>query len=205
MRMHKVLAAPAALLALGLVFLTGSQADDEKDLKAPLNKLVKTAADKPDFEKVKDAGANFAKANNIENDNIKDVMDFLGKRDVTDKKAVGWGIGKVPGAIKPDGIELKLRELAKVKMSKAQVEKESEALTEMANRIAAVGSVAIASAPKKKLPDKDPKDWKKWSEEMVKSTRDFEKAVQGGKPDAIKTAAMKLNSSCVECHGSFRD
>ncbi len=210
MRTHKVLAAGAALLALGLVFLTGGHAADEKDLKAALDKLVKTATETDKPEDVQKAGAEFAKANKIDNENIKDVMDFLGKRDVTDKKAVGWGIGKTPGDIKPDGIELKLRELAKVKLSKTQLEKDQDALVEMANRIAAVGSVGLASPPKK-VPGKDPKDWKQWSEEMISSSRDFAKVVQSKetdpkkKADAIKDAAAKLNSSCVNCHGTFRD
>jgi hypothetical protein len=204
MRTHKVLAAGAALLALAVFFLAGSHAADEKDLKANLEKLVKTATEKPDdLEK---AGADFAKANKIENDSIKDVMDFLGKRDPTDKKAVGWGVGPKPGEIKPDGIELKLREMAKVKpMSKAQLDKEKDALIEMADRTAAVGSVSVATPPKKNLPGKDPKDWKKWSDDMVKASREFEKAVKAGDPKTIKDAAVKLNSSCVDCHGTFRD
>jgi soluble cytochrome b562 len=203
MRTHKVLAAGAALLALGLFLLAGVRAADEKDLKDNLEKVVKTAADKPgDVEK---AGADFAKANKIDNDSIKDVMDYLGKRDPSDKKAVGWGVGKSPGEIKPDGIELKLREMAKKAPTKTQMEKEKDALIELANRTAAVGSIALASPPKKKLPGKDPAEWKKWSEDMVKSSEEFKKAVQGGDLKTIKAAATKLNSSCVDCHGSFRD
>jgi soluble cytochrome b562 len=204
MRTHKVLAAGAAPLALAVLFLAGGHAADEKDLKANLEKVVKTAADKPDD--VQKAGADFAKANKIDNDSIKDVMDFLGKRDPTDPKAVGWGVGKKPGDVKADGIELKLREMAKLKpMGKAQMEKEQAALVELANRTAAVGSISLASPPKKNLPGKDPKDWKKWSEEMVKAAKDFEKAAKEGDPKTVKEAAVKLNSSCVDCHGTFRD
>jgi hypothetical protein len=202
MRTHKVLAACAALLALALVFANG-QAADEKDLKASLEKVVQTAADKPaDVEK---AGADFAKANKIDNDSIKDVMDYLGKRDPDDKKAVGWGLGKKPGDIKPDGIELKLREMAKKASTKAQLEKEKDALIELGNRTAAVGSISLASPPKKNLPGKAISDWKKWSEDMVKSSEEFKKAVKTGDPKVIKEAATKLNSSCVDCHGTFRD
>ena len=44
-------------------------------MKANLEKVVKTAAEKPDD--VQKAGADFAKANKIDNDSIKDVMDYL--------------------------------------------------------------------------------------------------------------------------------
>jgi soluble cytochrome b562 len=203
MRSYKVLAAGAALLAVGLFFLAGGRAADEKDLKDNLEKVVKTAADKPgDVEK---AGADFAKANKIDNDSIKDVMDYLGKRDPDDPKAVGWGVGKKPGDIKPDGIEAKLREMAKKKPTAAQITKEKDALIELANRSAAVGSIALASPPKKNLPGKSVSDWKKWSEEMIKNSEEFQKAVKGGNIATIKEAAVKLNSTCVDCHGAFRD
>ncbi|HEX5270966.1 MAG TPA: cytochrome c [Gemmataceae bacterium] len=202
MRTHKVLAAGAALLALALVCLTAGQAADEKDMKDKLDKLVKTGTDKPaDVEK---AGADFAKANKIDNESIKDVMDFLGKRDPK-KPNEAWGIGKTPGDIKPDGIELKLREMAKKALSKAQLAKEQDALAEIGARTRAIGSISLASPPKKALPGKDPKDWKKWSEDMIKASAEFDKAVKGGKPNDIKDAATKLNSSCVDCHGTFRD
>jgi len=203
MRSHKVLVTGAALLALGLVFLSGGQAADQKDLKAELDKLVKTAADKPDD--VQKAGAAFAKENKIDNDSIKKVMDYLGRRDVKDKEAVGWGVGKEPGEIKPDGIELKLRDMFKTKpMTAKQLAKEKDALIEMANRTAAIGSISLASAPPKPLPGKDPKEWKKWSEEMIKTSKDFADAVKGGNPAAVKDAVSKLNGTCVECHSSFR-
>lgn len=204
MRTRKVLAAGAALLGLSLLFLAGGRAADEKDLKGDLNKVVQTAADKSAAD-VQKAGADFAKAKKIDNDNIKDVMDYLGKRDPDDPKSVGWGVGKKPGDIKPDGIELKLRDLAKKALSKAAGKDEKDALIELGNRTAAVGSIALASPPKKDLPDKKIKDWKKWSEDMVKSSEDFKKAAKGGDPKAIKEAATKLNSSCVDCHAAFRD
>ena len=208
MRTHKVLAArrlpfwPWVSLSL-----SSGQADDEKDLKAArhLEKLVKTATDKP--EDLQKAGEDFAKANRVENDNIKDVMDFLNKHgDVNDKKGVGWGVGKL-GAIKSDGIELKLHELAKgKKMSKAQLEKEQDALVEMANRIAAVGAVSLASPPKKGtpgkkgVPGKGPMEWKMWSEEMVESSREFAKAVKSNDPEVVRKAAAKLDGTCSDCH-----
>jgi hypothetical protein len=202
MRTHKVLAAGAAVLGLALLFLApGHAADDkDKDMRAALDKLVKSGTDKPDD--LSKAGADFAKANKIDNENIKDVMDFLGKRD--DKSPQVWGVGGKPGEIKPDNIEMKIRELAKKQLTKDQVKTEADALVEMANRTAAVAAVARASAPAKALPDKDPKDWKKYSEDMSKMAREFAKAVESKDAKAIKTAANNLNATCSDCHGKFR-
>jgi hypothetical protein len=204
MRTHKVLAAAAAVLALGLLVLTNGQAaDDDKELAAALDKLVTTAGSKPDdLEK---AGAETAKARKIDNENIKDAMDFLGKRDKDDPKAKGWGVGDKPGKITPDNIEFKVREMAKKAMSKDKLMSEKDALIQMANRTAALGSIALASGPKKKLPDKDPKDWKESSEDMIKYSKELTKAIQGGDPKVVKEAAMNLNASCSNCHGKFRD
>jgi hypothetical protein len=202
MRTHKVLAAGAAVLALTLILLPGGQAaDDEKDLRPDLDKLVKTGTDKPaDLPK---AGDEFAKKNKIDNESIKDVMDYLGKRDEKSPKV--WGVGDKPGDIKPDNIEMKIRELAKKPLTKAQMEKEVDALKEMASRTAAVASIALASAPKKDMPDKSIKDWKKYSEDMIKMSQEFAKAVETKKPDAIKKAASNLNGTCSDCHSKFRD
>jgi len=200
MRTRKVLAVGAAVLTLGIVFLRGGQAADQKELGAALDKLVKTAADKPDD--LQKEGAEVVKLNKIDNDSIKEAMDFLGKRE---EGLPGWGVGK-PGTIKPDNIELKIRDMVKAKtMSKAQFEKEKDALLELANRTAAMGSIALASGPKKKLPDKDPKDWKEYSEDMIKSSRELAKTIKDNDPKAVKEAAAKLNSSCSNCHGKFRD
>ena len=143
MRTHKVLAAAAAPLALAALFLAGGRAADEKDLKANLEKVVKTAADKPDD--VQKAGADFAKANRIDNDSIKDVMDFLGK--LEPRPSAGASASRAPS--RRTASRGSFAELTKVKMRKDQLKQESDALIELANRTAAVGSVGLASPPKK--------------------------------------------------------
>ena len=95
---------------------------------------------------------------------------------------------------------MKLRDLAKGKMSKAQLEKEAEALVEMANRITAIGSVSLASPPKNIPLRPALKDWKQWSEDMIESSRDLAKAVQSKDPEGVKKAADRLNRSCNDCH-----
>jgi cytochrome c556 len=193
-------AACAVAVSLGVVFLSGGQAADEKDLRAAMNKLVKTAAEKPDD--LPKAAADLATAHKIDNESVKQVMDLLGRRD---GDPPGWGVGPA-GTIKPDGIEPKLRDLIKQKsISKAQLEKEGDALLELANRTAAVAAVGQVAAPKKDLPGKTIKDWKEYSEDMGKFSRDLAKAVKARNPEAVKDAAGKLNGSCSSCHSKFRD
>src|SRR5947209_3657901 len=76
---------------------------------------------------------------------------------------------------------------------------------DMDQRTAAVAAVAHAAAPQKAAPDKDPKDWKKYSEDMIKTSQEFAKAVETKKLDAIKKAATNLNATCSDCHSKFRD
>src|SRR5258708_20640330 len=108
MRAHKLLAAGVAVLALGVAFLSnGSAADDDKGLRAAMDKLVGTAAKSPDD--LRKEGVSLAKEKRINNDTIKEVMDFLGPREDG-----GWGVGKA-GTIKPAGIQNKIRALGQHK------------------------------------------------------------------------------------------
>ena len=47
--------------------------------------------------------------------------------------------------------------------------------------------------------------WSQWSEAMRKSADELADAAKAKAPAAIKTAAAKLNSTCNNCHGVFRD
>jgi hypothetical protein len=209
MRVQKVLTAGAVVVALGAVLLADGAAADEKDVRVALDKLVTTAAKKPDD--LRKEAAKFvadAKVAGEDTDSFKPVMDLLGRRDPKEK-VTGWGVGAKPGAITPDNIDLKLKALVRDKpaLTREQLAKEAEALVEMAHRTAAVGAVALAAAPKKKLPDKDPKDWKEAAEEMITASQELARAAGGDKPDLekVKKAAGKLNAACSNCHGKFRD
>jgi len=73
------------------------------------------------------------------------------------------------------------------------------------DRATAVAEIALAKTPKKKDGEKDPKDWKEYSEEMIKQSRELRKAIEAADPKAVKVTANKLNASCTNCHGKFRD
>jgi cytochrome c556 len=117
----------------------------------------------------------------------------------------GLGVGK-PGAYSPDGIEAKIMALAKKKLTAADVAAQANDIAQLAKITAAIGEVAEQHAPTKKVAGKNPKDWKKWSNEMRDDALDLAKIVQGAKPDPgkIKEAATKLNGTCTDCHDKFR-
>ncbi|HZT82992.1 MAG TPA: cytochrome c [Gemmataceae bacterium] len=197
MRTHTVLTAVAAGLALGLVFLTGGRAADDKGPRQEVDKLAAVAAQNPaDLQKKADAYAKDV-------DSLEDVMNLLKKR----KKdgTGGYGIGPTPTGQADDGIEARIQNYAKKAPTAAVLKKEKDDLIQAMHRTRAVAAIAIAKTPKKKEGDKDPKDWKEYSDEMVKQTDALEKAIESGDPKAVKDAASRLNGSCTNCHGKFRD
>ena len=196
MRTHKVLAAGAAVLTLGIVFLAGSQAADDKGPREDVDKLAALAAKDP-AELRKKAEA-YAK--NL--DSLEDVMNLLKKRMKNGNG--GFGIGPKPTGQPNDGIEARIQNWGKKAPTKEQLTKDKDALIQMADRTQAVGEIALAKPPKA-APGKDPKEWKEYSEEMVKQSGELRKVIEGGDPKAIKDVANKLNASCTNCHGKFRD
>jgi hypothetical protein len=197
MRTHKVLAAGAAVLALALVFLAGGRAADDKGPREEVDKLAAVAAKGPaDLQKQADA---FAK--NL--DELEEVMNLMKKRMKTGKG--GYGIGPTATGGLDDGIEVRIQNYAKKAPTAAVLKKDQADLQQMINRVKAIAAIALAKTPKKKEGDKDPKDWKQYSEEMMKGADALGKAIAAADPKAVKDAASRLNSSCTECHGKFRD
>ena len=52
---------------------------------------------------------------------------------------------------------------------------------------------------------KDPAKWKAMTKDMYESSQELIKALKAKDTNAIKTAANKLNGTCTDCHGDFRD
>jgi hypothetical protein len=197
MRTHKVLAAGAAVLALGIVFLAAGQAADEKGPREDVDKLAALAAKDP-AELHKKAEA-YAK--NL--DALEDVMNLMKKR-MKDGKG-GVGVGPNPTGAPDDGIEARIQNFGKRSPGAAQLKKDKDDLLQMVDRTTAIAEIALGKTPAKKMGDKDPKDWKEYSEEMIKQSRDLRKAIEAADPKAVKDTASRLNASCTNCHGKFRD
>jgi cytochrome c556 len=203
MRLHARVVATGAAVALGLWLLgtsgRGTAADDEEDARKAVEKLADTAAKSPDaLQKEADAAAK-------KFDSLEDIMNLMKKRTKADPSP--FGFFPKPTGTTDDGIEIKVQNLSKRALPPAQAQKEADLIVKMAHRIGAIGAIALAKTPTKKMPDKDPKDWKEYSEEMIKASRDLAKAAKAPQlnPKDIKEVAARLNASCNNCHGKFRD
>lgn len=181
----------AAGMAVNLSKSRAADDDDEKAIQETVRKIAKSLADGKADEAKKDA-AELAKKE-------KDLDAVM--RMFKTKKAGGLGFG--PKA--EDGIEKKIESLAKKALSAAAAKNEAADLEKMAQNIAAMATVGDAYTPDKKVGNKDPKDWTKWMDDMRKGAADLAKAAKSQQPKQIKDAAMKVNSSCSNCHPIFKD
>ena len=176
-----------ALLAASLVVLTveqGVSAADKEELKKAMDAVTSV---------IKEDGKNaeaVAKATSI------DAMMHLFKP----KSKGGIGVGP-----KGDGIEIKIMNLAKKALPVEQLKKEAEDIVTMAKQTKAMADINAFYGPKEKRAGKDPKEWKKYNDEMRQSAKDLIEAVKSGKADEVKKVANTANSSCVNCHTVFRD
>jgi cytochrome c556 len=189
------LAGTAAAAVAVCFWLAGTGQGGEKEAKALMKKVdaMAEALQKGN----KDAAAGMAK--NLAKEQEGEVYDVMMLMKPREGKTPGFGVGKVPGEIVPDGIENMIRVLARDTPGKAKLDREKGAYIEMAYRTQAIGTFAHASPPKK-----DKAKWNDFSKQMQGGTQDFIKAVQSGSPAEVKTAAEKLNNSCNACHSVFR-
>jgi hypothetical protein len=130
---------------------------------------------------------------------LYEAMDLMKPR-----KKDGVGVGAKPGAITPDGIEQMLLKIGRDAPSPAFMNKSSDALEEMAYRIAGIAEVALAKSPAKDKGKQLVKDWVEWSKDMRDSALELAAASKAKSGANVKTAASKLNNSCNSCHSIFR-
>jgi cytochrome c556 len=118
----------------------------------------------------------------------------------------GMGIGVKAGVYDPDGIEAKIIGLAKKKLTAAELKNQADDIAKLAKITAAVAEVSSLHKPEKKVADKKPEDWAKWSKDMRESALELANQAKATKPDpdAIKKTATKLNGTCTDCHDKFR-
>ena len=206
MRTHlRLLVAGSVTLAVGFCMLAGSgtTADDKKDkaAKGPRDEVRKIA---DALAKEDTAGAKAqAKALAAKVDDLDDIMHMFSPR--KPDGTGGEGIGSKPAAIKPDCIEVKIQYLGK-RVLPTELKNDNAAFQRMAYITAAIAEIAQNKCPvEKKMGEKDPAKWKKWSEDMRESALDLAKAVKANDAASVKKTAFKLDNTCRECHGVFRD
>jgi hypothetical protein len=121
-------------------------------------------------------------------------------------KGGGLGVGKKAGLIEPDGIEAKLKVLAKTAPGTAELEEHGDALLRMTQVTIAVAEVAKHKCEVgKKAGYMDPADWNRWSEGVQQSSRELAEAVTSRDGAKVQTAAARLYSNCQSCHRIFRE
>jgi hypothetical protein len=169
----------------------------EKGIRETIDKMAQLAS--------KDPAALRKEATEVAKglENIGELMKLFQKRTTSGKG--GWGLGPKPTGMADDGIEARLQNLGRRPLAKDQLNQDAEILLQMANRTTVIAEIALAKAPTKKEGDKDPKDWKKYAEEMIKSAQDLSKAISAKEPGDLKKAAFNLNAACTNCHEKFRD
>src|SRR5262249_54929751 len=117
----------------------------------------------------------------------------------------GEGVGEKSDKITPDGIEAYLINIGKKPLPMPRLTKEAAAIARAGAFATAVAEITERKAPEKKDGKKDPKNWIAWSKEMNAAGMELAKAAKSKDAKGVKDAASKLNSSCNNCHGDFRD
>jgi hypothetical protein len=195
-RAWSLVAGTAVLLGTMVLSATSGTAADGKSVRADIAR----AADL--LEKGDDAGAKkiIAALAGDKDLPLEDVMATLKLR-----RSKGLGVGKEPIKGVADGVESLISNLEKRAPAK-MLEDHNAALVRAAYVSAVIGAIVKDHSPVKvKTGDKDPADWKKWSEDMARESTELARALKAKKPADIKAAAKKLNKTCLACHGPFKN
>lgn len=197
MRMRaRLIGTVAMVVGLWMLGAAGtSTAGDKKKLAASLDKIA-NLLEKNDVAGAKKEAEAFAKSKDFDLSDAMVVFKLRAKG--------GVGVGSKPGEINPDGIEAFSMNLEKAQQK--TVDSYPAEMARMALVTAAVAEMIVNQCPvKKKMKDKDPKEWKQWSEDMHAAALELAAAAKNKKLNDIKAAAKKLNNSCVSCHSPFRE
>lgn len=191
------LAVGGIVLGLGIALSSGTgHAADAKKIRATIVKAAEL------LQKGDEAGAKkeieaLAKDKEV---SLDDVMETLKLR-----KSKGLGVGKEPIKGVADGIESLIGNMEKRVPAPKILEDNNADIAQAAYISAVIGELIKERSPvAKKTGDKDPADWKKWSEDMYKQSIELADAVKAKKPADIKAAAKKLNNTCLACHSPFK-
>jgi len=203
--MHKhshVLFAAASVLALGGLFLAPAargRDDDDKEAAmktaAARDAVLKLVGDLGNEDAARKEAADIAKKHDI-----KYVMNQFKPRDKG-----GLGVGPKPGAAAQDSIELELLALAKKPLGPGALAAQQGDLEKMAQVAEAIALIAPGYAANENRKPSEIKDWNRYTEDMLRQSKDLAAALKSNDPKKVQTAANTLNGSCNACHTAFRD
>jgi hypothetical protein len=198
---HGYVLGACTLFGMVVILLSGnSNAASPEDIAAAQKKVLEIADDvaaKKDDDVKKKVTA-YVKTL----DDYKDLEAPMKIMALRDNGGLGFGPkGSIPG---PDGIEARLINLGRRPLSEKDLAAQSAALSKSADIISAISEMALVKGPTKKVGNKDPKDWMRWSQDMKDGATALSAAVAKKDPTAIKEAAEKLNVTCTDCHNVFK-
>jgi hypothetical protein len=191
------LALGAVVLALGMVLSAGSgKAADAKKIRASILKAA-DLLQKGEEDAAKKEIAALAKEKDLPLDEVMETLKL--------RKSKGFGVGKEPISGVADGIESLIGNLEKRVPAAKVLEDHNADIARAAYISAVIGALVKDRSPvAKKTGDKDPADWKKWSEDMYSQSVELANAIKGKKAPEIKASAKKLNNTCLACHSPFK-
>jgi hypothetical protein len=104
-----------------------------------------------------------------------------------------------------NGVEKKIQALAKRALSKEALKKQSEELTLLAFKVAAVAQLVLDWTPNVKGEGKkSPRSWAGNARELRTRALELAAAAKKGTPKDVKDKAGKLNAVCNKCHTVFK-
>lgn len=131
-------------------------------------------------------------------DDLPDLMHLFKQRN---KGGLGWG-SKAGANPATDGLEKRIQDYAKM----VNANQAADPMNEEAGLLLQ----AMAEVIKLRVPEKDmaggktKKAWKDFAKDTSEAASAFSKAAAGKNAAAIKSAANKLNETCLACHSKFK-
>ena len=206
----KILAVEAA------AFAQSAKAQNLAGMRDAALKLAKAAGDsaKPDVIKKLVEDLTSAKPNAGGPSGPVKWKDYLDDQDevMTPFKTLPKGGDGLPPSLQSNarlkgtlnGVEEKIRELAKRALRPNLVAKEAPDIALMADKVAVLAQLNYEFAPEKDEGMKKVKDWKEWSVEMRQTALELAEAARKADAQKIFAASQKVNSNCNKCHGIFK-
>lgn len=185
----------AAVLAIGIQFVSTAQAQDKKETAKKVQASIVAAGEaltSGDASKVKE----------VEKFDLDPIMHAFKPR-----ARGGIGFGEKAGIVPPneDGLESKMISLAKKPLSAGDAAKFESAITAAAHQILAIGLASDSKWPENKDKAKSKDKWSEYNTLMKDGAKELGAAAKAKDSAKIKAAATKVNRSCNECHTAFRD
>jgi hypothetical protein len=184
----------AVLFSAGVLWITAAKRGAAADIQELASLMAKR-----DDTGFKQAAAAIAKKYT----DRRPLMKLLKK---SGKQASGLRIGLDLGVIEPEGIEGKIRSLAKHAPSAMELEQQGNDLIRMCQYTSAVAEATKHQCEvAKRVGHLDPMDWRRWCEGMQQASLSLADAVQAKNGAKVKAAAAQLQSNCTHCHRIFRE